>query len=131
MADVGIPDDDLDPEANELSLIDMENAMLTTGEIVEVEDFHNHDLHIVHQNQLRLSPQWSSYSDDVKGAIEGHLRTHIFKQEAVERAEEARMMAMQAQQAGIMAPSAPLGKVGHPPDLGKPDREINEPLMEK
>ncbi len=137
MADIAVMDDDLDPEANEKALIELENTQMLEGTLVEVRPFHNHPMHTVRHNQVRISPQYQALEDDIQALIEAHIRSH----DAIEAEIERKAMEAQIQQQSAMmalAPQSPYaespkkggGKPGHPADITKPNREISEPTME-
>lgn len=65
---------DLDLDSGQAS---RENQKLLAGEQVEVEDFHNHTVHIVEHNRFRKTTQYEELPPERKEVFKAHVAQHM------------------------------------------------------
>lgn len=97
-----------------------ENEMLKQGQPVEVEDFHNHDIHIYEHDKFRKTAEYDTLPPEIKQLFRQHVEAH-------------RQAMLQAALGGMTAPpepggpmEQPMGLEQSPPELGGFFREDTE-----
>jgi Txe/YoeB family toxin of Txe-Axe toxin-antitoxin module len=53
-----------------------ENERMARGELVKVEDFHNHMVHIMEHNRFRKTEEYEKLPDNIKEVFARHVEEH-------------------------------------------------------
>jgi hypothetical protein len=111
---------------------------MLAGEFVEVRPWHNHPLHIVQHNQIRLSAKYQTMEIHVKALYDSHVNNHEMVQSGIDnqelQQETLKSIAQGNVPPGVTGPQAPgqpptNAGPGQPPDTTKPNLNISEPTM--